>query len=94
MHEDVHQWTRREQRPGQPRREVHAVFGDERIPFLAADVKVLPLANISVEELASWFLGRLLEDRAQVDAFRIDTLDVEVASGPGQGASVHWESAS
>jgi 6-pyruvoyltetrahydropterin/6-carboxytetrahydropterin synthase len=69
---------------------LHAVFGDERIPFLAADVKVLPLANISVEELASWFLGRLLEDRAQVDAFRIDVLDVEVASGPGQGATVSW----
>jgi 6-pyruvoyltetrahydropterin/6-carboxytetrahydropterin synthase len=69
---------------------LHAVFGGERIPFLAADVKVLPLANISVEELARWFQGRLLEDRAQVDAFRIDALDVEVASGPGQGATVSW----
>lgn len=69
---------------------VHAVFGEERIPFLAADVQVLPLANISVEELARYFLGRLLEDRAQVDAFRIDLLDVEVASGPGQGATMSW----
>ncbi|MGN6112086.1 MAG: 6-pyruvoyl trahydropterin synthase family protein [Luteimonas sp.] len=69
---------------------LHAVFGEERIPFLAADVKVLPLANISVEELARWFQGRLLEDRAQVEAFRIDALDVEVASGPGQGATVSW----
>ena len=69
---------------------LHAVFGDERIPFLAADVKVLPLANISVEELARWFLGRLLEDRAQVDAFGIDWLEVDVASGPGQGAAMAW----
>jgi 6-pyruvoyltetrahydropterin/6-carboxytetrahydropterin synthase len=69
---------------------LHAVFGAERIPFLAADVKVLPLANISVEELARHFLARLLEDRAQVDAFRIDALDVEIASGPGQGATVSW----
>lgn len=72
---------------------LHAVFGEERIPFLAADVKVLPLANISVEELARWFLGRLLEDRAQVDAFGIRMLEAEVASGPGQGASVRWEAA-
>ncbi|HET8764448.1 MAG TPA: 6-carboxytetrahydropterin synthase [Rhodanobacter sp.] len=72
---------------------LHAVFGAERIPFLAADVQVLPLANISVEELARYFLGRLLEDRAQVDAFRIDALDVEVASGPGQGATVSWQRA-
>ena len=63
---------------------------DERIPFLAADVKVLPLANISVEELARWFLGRLLEDRAQVDAFGIESMEVDVASGPGQGAAVAW----
>jgi 6-pyruvoyltetrahydropterin/6-carboxytetrahydropterin synthase len=70
---------------------VHAVFGGERIPFLASDVKVLPLANISVEELASYFLARLLEDRAQVEAFRIEALDVEVASGPGQGATVSWQ---
>lgn len=69
---------------------LHAVFGDERIPFLAADVKVLPLANISVEELARWFLGRLLEDRAQVDAFGIEWLEVDVASGPGQGAAMSW----
>jgi len=72
---------------------VHVVFGEERIPFLASDVQVLPLANISVEELARHFLGRLLEDRAQVDAFGIEALEVEVASGPGQGASVQWEAA-
>jgi 6-pyruvoyltetrahydropterin/6-carboxytetrahydropterin synthase len=77
---------------------LHAVFGDERIPFLAADVKVLPLANISVEELARWFLGRLLEDRAAAGGFAVDTLgidmlEVDVASGPGQGAAVAWRRA-
>lgn len=70
---------------------LHAVFGDERIPFLASDVKVLPVANISVEELARYFLGRLLEDRAQVDAFGIEVLEVDVASGPGQGAAMTWQ---
>jgi 6-pyruvoyltetrahydropterin/6-carboxytetrahydropterin synthase len=69
---------------------LHAVFGAERIPFLAADVKVLPLATLRGEELARWFLGRLLEDRTQVEAFGLESLEVDVASGPGQGAAMSW----
>lgn len=69
---------------------VYALFGEERIPFLATDVKVLPLANISVEELARYFLGRLLEEDSVIDGFGIDWLEVDVASGPGQGAALSW----
>ena len=70
---------------------VHAVFGDERIPFLAADVKVLPLANITLEELARWFLGRLLEERGNFAEWGVQWLEVEVDAGPGQSARVDWQ---
>jgi 6-pyruvoyltetrahydropterin/6-carboxytetrahydropterin synthase len=69
---------------------VHAVFGEERIPFLASDVLVLPVANITLEELARWFLGRLLESAAQFDAWGVAWLEVSVEAGPGQRASMAW----
>jgi len=68
-----------------------AVFGDERIPFLRGDVKVLPVRNVTLEELAGYLLERLLEDRDAVAAHGIDAIEVSVASGPGQGASRHWQ---
>lgn len=67
-----------------------AVFGDERIPFLKSDVLVLPIANTTVEELASWFLQRLIGDHAELRDYGIDGIEVDVASGPGQSATVRW----
>ena len=72
---------------------VHAVFGEERIPFLASDVLVLPVANITLEELARWFLGRLLEGRGQFAEWGVEWLEVAVEAGPGQRASMDWHAA-
>ena len=68
-----------------------AVFGEERIPFLKSDVLVLPIENTTVEEFARWFLQRLTADRAELDGYAIESIEVEVASGPGQGASLRWD---
>lgn len=71
-----------------------AVFGEERIPFLASDVRVLPLANITLEELARWFLGRLLQ--ACGDRFGewgLECLELQVEAGPGQRAGMAWHAA-
>ena len=38
----------------------HAYFNQRKIPFLKEDVVILPLANITIEELAHWFLQELL----------------------------------
>lgn len=74
--------------------QLHAVFGEERIPFLASDVRVLPLANITLEELARWFLGRLLEacgDR--LGEWGVEWLELSVEAGPGQRAGMAWQAA-
>ena len=68
-----------------------AVFGRERIPFLRADVLVLPVANVTVEELASYLLDRLVGDGGEVAGHGIDAIELEVASGPGQGATMRWD---
>ena len=72
--------------------QVHAVFGDERIPFLAGDVRVLPLANITLEELARWFLGRLLAGCGErFGEWGVQWLELSVEAGPGQRAGMAWE---
>ena len=68
-----------------------AVFGGERIPFLRGDVLVLPIANVTLEALAGYLLGRLLEDGAAVAAHGIEAMEVSVASGPGQDATRRWK---
>lgn len=73
---------------------VTAVFGEERIPFLASDVRVLPLANITLEELARWFLGRVLaECGAHFEGWGVRTLQLSIEAGPGQRAAIDWHAA-
>ena len=63
-----------------------ARYADERLPFLPRDVRILPVRNITVEELAPWFLEGLMTD-AEVAAQNIHRLEIQVSSGPGQWAS-------
>jgi 6-pyruvoyltetrahydropterin/6-carboxytetrahydropterin synthase len=63
-----------------------AEYGNERLPFLPRDVLTLPVRNITVEELAPWFLDQLQAD-ADVAAQNISRLEVQVSSGPGQWAA-------
>jgi len=66
-----------------------AEFAGERIPFLPRDVLTLPVRNVTVEELAPWFLVRL---RDQPEIARLDLLRIliRVSSGPGQWARAEW----
>lgn len=68
-----------------------ARFGAERIPFLPRDVLTLPVRNITVEELAPWFLHELRADAA-IRALAITRILIRVSSGPGQWAGATWTS--
>ncbi len=67
---------------------IFALFADEKIPFLRRDTTVLPLENITVEELARWFLEQFVKEFASEPAYRIGELAVTINSGPGQGATM------
>jgi 6-pyruvoyltetrahydropterin/6-carboxytetrahydropterin synthase len=69
---------------------VEAVFDGEAIPFPEADVKILPVANITLEELAGYLLGRFREGLADLDPAGLEAVEVRVFSGPGQCASAEW----
>ena len=68
----------------------HVAFANERLHFLRRDVKLLPLRNITVEELAHWLLGELTTS-AGFEDLPIERLELRVSSGPGQWAGATWE---
>lgn len=65
-----------------------AHYADEKIPFLHRDVTVLPVANVTIEELARLFGERLCADPEKLAALSVVGITVKCASGPGQWA--HW----
>lgn len=72
--------------------EVVARFGHERLTFLKRDVRLLPLRNISLEELSRYILHSIVPVLS-ADAHRgIRNVVTRVFSGPGQSASSEWSS--
>lgn len=65
-------------------------FNHKRIPFLKEDVTLLPVTNITVEELSRWFVNELIKDHAELDRHRIQNIVVKVSSAPGQSANHQW----
>lgn len=66
-------------------------FNDEEIPFLKRDALILDLPNITLEELAHWFVLQLLEDPDFIQAQRLHSIMIKVFNGPEQSASYVWE---
>lgn len=65
-------------------------FHKEKIPFLKKDVLILPIRNITVEELSEWFLNHLIKDQEEINSYGIQEITIKVLSGPGQSASATW----
>lgn len=68
-----------------------AHFNHKKIPFLKEDVIILPLSNITIEELSRWFLENILEDKNDIEAHGIRGITVKVYNGPGQSGGTSWE---
>jgi 6-pyruvoyltetrahydropterin/6-carboxytetrahydropterin synthase len=69
---------------------VLARFHDEELRFLARDVTVLPVENITLEELSRLFGEELVGDGSLMEQLHIHRLVVKCASGPGQWSSWEW----
>jgi len=68
---------------------VWVTFAGERIPFLPRDLTLLPVRNVTVEELAQFLLNKLLAE-PPIQALAIDELVLRCSSGEGQWASATW----
>ncbi len=60
-----------------------AYFSDEKIPFLKRDVLILPIHNVTLEELSHWFLKEMLNDLSELKKQGIQKIGVKVFNGPG-----------
>ena len=69
-------------------------FNHKKIPFLKEDVTLMPLTNITVEELSRWFVMELIQDVQELEKHRIEKVVVKVFSAPGQSASHEWQKTS
>ena len=63
----------------------HVTFNKEILRFPQADTLLIPIRNITVEELSHYILGKLTDDTSN-----IHRLVVRVSSGPGQSGSSEW----
>ncbi|WP_028389439.1 6-pyruvoyl trahydropterin synthase family protein [Legionella fairfieldensis] len=66
-------------------------FNGKKIPFLKEDVTLMPLTNITVEELSRWFVAELIKEEVELNRHRIEKVVVKVFSAPGQSASHEWQ---
>ncbi|WP_254000046.1 6-pyruvoyl trahydropterin synthase family protein [Myxococcus qinghaiensis] len=71
--------------------DVLARFNGEELRFLARDITVLPVENVTLEELARVFGEELLGDGTALRKDGVTRLVVKCASGPGQSSSWEWE---
>lgn len=67
--------------------EVQVHFSDERMRFLRRDVTLLPVRNVTVEELARW-LGARIRSASELADVAFERLTVRVSSGVNQWAHV------
>ena len=58
-----------------------AHFNHKKIPFLKEDIIILPLTNITIEELSHWFLQKILEDQQEIEGHGIRGLTVRLIMG-------------
>jgi 6-pyruvoyltetrahydropterin/6-carboxytetrahydropterin synthase len=64
-----------------------AHFNQERIPFLKRDVLILPICNVTIEELSHWFLGQLTQNKEELKTHGVQHIIVKVLNGPSQSGS-------
>lgn len=70
--------------------EVVARFGEERLIFLKRDVLLLPLRNITLEELSLYLLDVIAPVLTAEPGNGVKRVVTRVSSGPGQSASSQW----
>jgi 6-pyruvoyltetrahydropterin/6-carboxytetrahydropterin synthase len=68
-----------------------AHFQEEKIPFLKRDIVILPISNITIEELSAWFLEQLTQDPSELERHHIQALTIQVYNGPGHSGAAHWK---
>lgn len=61
------------------------------MPLLKTDTILLPILNVTIEELSHFLLAELTSDQALLDQLNINAFELEVSSGPDQWGVAKWQ---
>ena len=65
-------------------------FNGKKLTFLKEDCIVLPVINITIEELSRWFVQEIMSDQELVNAYDVRELKISVYNGFAHGASAEY----
>lgn len=65
-------------------------IGKDILPFLKKDAIVLPITNVTMEELSYWFVQQLTQDKTELSRHGIQSLMIKVFNGRGESGASTW----
>lgn len=65
---------------------IEAIFNGKKLFFLKEDVKLLPIRNITLEELSDWFVQEMLSDQSFIQNHKISKIGIHVYNGLEQSS--------
>lgn len=65
-------------------------YNNKKLLFLKEDIVLVPVTNITIEELSHWLLDKLIENKTELDTHHIHRVSVAVYNGPGQSGAASW----
>ncbi len=68
---------------------IEIIFNNESMWLLKKDVVILPIENISLEDLSQWFIDQFKNDPAFLSSNKIEKMTVVVYNGPYLGAEAN-----
>ncbi|HSW68800.1 MAG TPA: 6-carboxytetrahydropterin synthase [Gammaproteobacteria bacterium] len=66
-------------------------FGQQIIPFLKQDAIVLPICNVTLEELSFWFIQQLTVNKEELQQHCIQGITVKIFNGRGESGATSWD---
>lgn len=66
-------------------------FNQETLIFNKNDAILLPICNVTLEELSNWFLEQLLETPTELTEHHIQSIQLTVYNGRGESGATHWD---
>jgi len=71
--------------------EFYFIKHDDRTqPLLKTDTILLPIKNVTIEELSHFFLGELTQDPVFLEELKIHAFEVRISSGVDQWGKARW----
>lgn len=65
-------------------------FNQQTIPFFKQDAVILPICNVTLEELSHWFLQQIISNPNELQEHSIQGIIVKVFNGRGESGATTW----